>query len=47
MARSGKLTVLKVAAVARAKIPGYYSDGVASFCKSAALAPHRGYSVTG
>ena len=27
MARSGKLTVLKVAAVARAKIPGYYSDG--------------------
>jgi integrase len=27
MARSGKLTVLKVAAIARAKVPGYYSDG--------------------
>src|SRR6267154_4307135 len=27
MARSGKMTVLKVAALARAKIPGYYSDG--------------------
>jgi integrase len=27
MARVGKMTVLKVAALARAKIPGYYSDG--------------------
>src|ERR1700720_4611414 len=27
MARSGKLTVLKLAAIVRANVPGYYSDG--------------------
>lgn len=27
MARAGKMTALKVAAIARAKAPGYYGDG--------------------
>lgn len=31
MARSGKMTVLKLAAIARAKAPGYYSDGAGLF----------------
>src|SRR6266851_3844990 len=31
MARAGRMTALKVAAVARAKAPGYYGDGVGLF----------------
>src|SRR5260370_41445229 len=27
MARAGKMTALKVAAIARGKVPGYYGDG--------------------
>src|SRR6267154_4089930 len=37
MARSGKLTVLKVAAIARAKVPGYYSDGGGLFLQISRL----------
>lgn len=47
MARSGKLTVLKVAAIARAKRLAITAMALGYSCKSAALGPPHGYSATG